>query len=327
MSTTTKDLAKLCGVSRTTIHRALHDTGRINEDTKTRILKIAEENGYRPDLLARGLVKGKTNSIGIVVLDINNRHFSEMLNSAGTEARENGYLTNICLHNNNEDTEKELVERLAGYKVDGILLSSINKGKKYGNYLSSLNIPIVTVDNVVSDDLPYVGIDESKAIENEVAKVVRRDYKKIVFVCPALSNISVNSYVHEQRLSGFMKSQKKFSNVDFQVVREHDYLPSCLKLIADHKVKTVFLCTSDMYALDLMKYMDEKGYLAPQDYGICGFDNIDTLDYLKPRLDTVDNSVKDVGAKAIDLLINMIDGKSIEIKNILPYKLIDGETL
>ena len=81
MGITTKELAKICGVSRTTVHRALSDTGRINQETKEMILKAAKDYDYRPDLLARGLVKGQTFYIGVVVLDVNNRYFAQMLSA------------------------------------------------------------------------------------------------------------------------------------------------------------------------------------------------------------------------------------------------------
>lgn len=76
MAITTKDLAQLCGVSRTTIHRALNGTGRIKPETKEMILQVAKEHGYRPDLLATGLAKGQTYNIGVVVLDVKNRYFA-----------------------------------------------------------------------------------------------------------------------------------------------------------------------------------------------------------------------------------------------------------
>ena len=112
MGITTKDLAALCGVSRMTVHRALTDTGRINPQTKELILKTAKEHGYRPDLLARGLVKGQTFYIGVVVLDVNNRYFSQMLSAITAQARELGYFVNITLHEKNKEMEREQLERL-----------------------------------------------------------------------------------------------------------------------------------------------------------------------------------------------------------------------
>lgn len=131
----------MCGVSRTTVHRALNGVGRIHPDTKEKILRVAKEYDYRPDLLARGLVKGKTCNIGIVVLDVRNRYFAEMLSVIGTEANERGYCMNIMLHNNDRDLEREQMTRLAAYHMDGIILSSVNEGEEYRQFLDSLNVP------------------------------------------------------------------------------------------------------------------------------------------------------------------------------------------
>ena len=136
MGITTKDLAQICGVSRTTVHRALHDgAGRINPDTREMILRVAKENDYRPDLLARGLVKGQTFNIGVVVLDVKSRYFAELLSIIGAEAGKQGYFVNITLHDNDKDTEKSQLTRLADYHVDGIIVSSVNEGDEYKNFL------------------------------------------------------------------------------------------------------------------------------------------------------------------------------------------------
>ena len=105
MAITTKDLAQLCGVSRTTIHRALNGTGRIKPETKEMILQVAKEHGYRPDLLATGLAKGQTYNIGVVVLDVKNRYFAQMLSTISTEAYARGYGVNITLHSGDAGTE------------------------------------------------------------------------------------------------------------------------------------------------------------------------------------------------------------------------------
>ena len=107
MGITTKDLAQLCGVSRTTVHRALYGGGRIHPDTKEMILRVAKEHDYRPDLLARGLVKGRTYYIGVVVMDVRNRYFAGMLSAIGREAAQHGYNINITLHDNNRKFEQD----------------------------------------------------------------------------------------------------------------------------------------------------------------------------------------------------------------------------
>ncbi len=165
MAITTKDLAQLCGVSRTTIHRALNGTGRIKPEIKKEmILQVAKEHGYRPDLLATGLAKGQTYNIGVVVLDVKNRYFAQMLSTISTEAYARGYGVDITLHGGDAGTEREQLDKTCGYRVDGIILSSVNEGEAYRTFLESLHRPIVSVDNRIADGIPFVGIDQRAAV-------------------------------------------------------------------------------------------------------------------------------------------------------------------
>ena len=330
MGITTKDLAQMCGVSRTTVHRALSGVGRIHPDTKEMILRIARENDYRPDLLARGLVKGRTFNIGIVVLDVKNRYFAEMVSVIGAEANRRGYCMNIMLHDNDRETEKEQMTRLAAYHVDGIILSSVNEGEEYRAFLESLDVPIVTVDNKITDGLPFVSIDQRKAMQSAAERLYRKGYRRLVYVCPTFADSGkLNMYVHRERLRGFEDAQKSFPDMEPMYLTDWRYLEQAEQLI-DREKRTAFLCAADSFALDLMKQLRKNGLKTPADYGISGFDNIDTLDYVSPRLATVSNDVQDVAVTAAGLLFELIEGgqdEGLDCTRILPHTLIEGETV
>ena len=174
MAVTINDIAKMCNVSRTTVVRALNGTGRISADTKQRILKVAQENEYHPDMLARALAKDRTYTIGVVVLDVMNQHFAQILNSVEREARLLGYSVNIMLHDQNPKLEKSLMERLIAYHVDGIILSSVNQDEEYVQYIRELETPVVTIDNMLGKDIPFVGINNQEALYLLAQKAVRK---------------------------------------------------------------------------------------------------------------------------------------------------------
>ncbi len=336
MGITTKDLAQMCGVSRTTVHRALSGVGRINPDTKEMILRIAKENDYRPDLLARGLAMGKTSSIGIVVLDVKNRYFSEMLDAIGAEASKQGYCMNIMLHDNIGSLEKEQMTRLAAYHMDGIILSSVNEGEEYREFLEGLNVPIVSVDNRIAEGIPFVGINQECAMEEATLQVLEKGYDHLVYVCPLMEDVGEeNINVHRERMQGFKNACEKFPQVETDYLLSWNYLKQAEKMLLPLK-KTAFLCAADSFALDLMKQLQIVGENTPDDYGIVGFDNMDMLQYVSPRLCSVSNSVDLVAKTAIELLFQIIEEKrntgeiseeSKHIQKILPHQLIAGETL
>ena len=152
MGVTINDIARICGVSRTTVIRALNGTGRISDATKARIRQTAQENGYRPDLLARGLAMSRTYTIGVVVLNVMNQHFAQIVNAVEERSRNNGYGVNIMLHGQDPALEQQQVNRLLDYHVDGIILSSVNAEGSYADMLKKAPVPIVTVDNRVGKD-------------------------------------------------------------------------------------------------------------------------------------------------------------------------------
>lgn len=332
MGITTKDLAQMCGVSRTTVHRALSGEGRIHPGTKEMILRVAREYDYRPDLLARGLVKGRTNSIGIVVLDVKNRYFAEMISVIGAEVSRRGYCMNIMLHNNNAALEKEQVTRLAAYHVDGIILSSINEGEDYRSFLEGLDIPVVTADNKITEGIPFVSIDQRQAMREATLCVCRKGYRKLAYVCPYLSSSeNENMYVHRERLRGFEDALREFPDIEPCSLADLSYLEEAERLVRGRE-KVAFVCFADSFALDVMKYLGERGWKPPVDYGITGFDNIDTLDYVAPRLATVSNNVQEVAVTAVDYLFELIESRREQRElqqctRMLPYTLIPGETI
>lgn len=328
MGITTKDLAALCGVSRMTVHRALTDTGRINPQTKEMILQAARENGYRPDLLARGLVKGQTLYIGVVVLDVNNRYFSQMLSAITAQARELGYFVNITLHEKNKEMEREQLERLADYHVDGIILSSVNKGEEYKKFLEELDTPVVSIGNRIAEGIPFVGIREKEAAQAAVERILQAGYQKVVFVCPPLEDSEKeNIYVHEERCRGFMEEVRK-AGVSYALVGQtEDYLELAYSEWENTEQRTAFFCTADMYALQFLKYMEKKGLAAPKDYGLVGFDSTDILAYVAPRITTIYNSVEEVAEEAVALLYDLMQGAKTRTDRVLGYRVEEGETL
>ncbi|MDK2808720.1 MAG: hypothetical protein PWP24_1457 [Clostridiales bacterium] len=328
MSVTTKDIASICGVSRTTVNRAFTNTGRISEETKQKILKVAAELEYRPDLLATGLKSGKTRYFGVVVFDVRNRYFAQMLNAVEVEAKKHDYFVNITLHEKNKKLEKELIQRLVDYRVEGLILSPVSKGHSFHDFLKKVNKPIVIIGNWVGKEIPFVGINEKEAAKDAVRMIASKGYEQIVFVCPPLADAEKeNIYSHEQREQGFLEEIKQHPYTQSVVVGSGDYINEVEEILKSTTKKTAFFCSGDIFALEIMKHLKQLGKRAKQDYGIMGFDNIDTLDYVIPRLATIDNVVEKVSEKAIGILFEMLEGKEVPNKTIVNYIVVEGETL
>ncbi|MDR2617380.1 MAG: LacI family transcriptional regulator [Treponema sp.] len=331
MGITTKEIARICEVSRTTVDRALKGKGRISPVTKEKILSVANERGYRPDLLARSLITGKTMHIGVCVFDIRNYYFAEMLNSIENRAYEKGYFVNINLQEEDREKEIRIIDGMVDHRVDGIILCPVNKGAEFEKYLLSIPVPVVVIGNYISGRIPFVGINEKQAAYDAVDTLIKKSYSRIVFVCPPLAfGNSKNIYSHEQRLSGFQERLALEKNIDSAVIADMDYINSLNSLkneLSYGDRKTALFCSGDVYALNILKYFHKSGVGVPRDIGIMGFDNIHILEFVFPQLSTVSNAVEQVAVTAVDSLIKRMNGEEPENKIILKHRVLLGSTI
>lgn len=328
MGITLKDIARICGVSRATVDRALNNRPRIKPETKELILRTAQELGYRPDLIARSLVTGKTMSLGVVVFDVRNRYFAQLLNSIEVTAKKRGYFVNITLQEKDPHMEVKLINSLVDRRVDGIILCPVNKGDKFDKFLQNLSVPVMVVGNLIGSDIPFIGIDEYEAASDALKLIISKGYQRIIFVCPPLADKEKeNIYSHEKRLEGFLDAAYKTKNIEHIVIDHWNYANDIIKWVKKDNKKTALFCSGDTFALEIMKLLKSLKINIPGDVGIMGFDYIDTLEYVTPALTTIYNPVAEIGNKAVENLIDLIEGKPINRYLLVEHRIIEGESI
>lgn len=328
MGITTKEIAKICGVSRGTVDRALNGKDRISPATKEKILSTAKELGYRKDMLARGLVKGQTMYIGVVVFDIRNHYFSQLVNTIELQARTMGYFVNITLHEKSKQKEYQLINSLVDHRVDGILICPVNKGPEFEKFLKALPVPVVVIGNLISNNIPFVGIDEKQATKDAVSMLLAKGYKRIIFVCPPLADReNENIYTHEQRTYGFLECAQQNEHIKMDIVNGWNFLDVVDNMLENRKFRTAIFCSGDIYALQILRHLKKKGIEVPRDVGIMGFDNIDMLDFITPSLATISNEIPEVGCAAVEMLWKLMNGQKTNTHILISHQVIDGESI
>lgn len=329
MRVTVNEIAKICGVSRTTVLRALNNQARVSEATRRKVLEVAKDLGYRPNLLARSFTTGRTMTIGFVAINVDNMVFVESLSALNQEAMHHGYSLNVALAGDSGETELKHIREFADRRVEGILLSAVNQGKKYEEFLKSLNIPIVCIGNDVSGDFSTVMIDEAQAARDAVRLILSKGYQRVIFVCPPLCEQGeINVYSHLRRKAGFEEELSQHPHIARQIISGEDYITQLEPVLKTLKTRTAILCSGDIYALDIMRYFKTRKIKTPRDIGIMGFDNIKMLEYIVPRLTTVSTNVEKVAAVAVNELISQIrDESAVPKKIVLAHRILDMETL
>lgn len=327
MQITTKQLAEICGVSRGTVDRALNNRPGIHPDLRAKILETAEKLGYRPNFLAQSLVKGRTMTLGVIVFDLYNRFFAQLINSTETRAKEDGYFVYLTLTGKALDVEKSCIGHLVDRKVDGLILCSVGCGNEYTQFLKGLNIPIVTVTNKISDDLPFIGIDDYTAMKDSVSFVLNKGYQDIIYVSPSLRyREQANIYAQEQRYKGAVETlQKAGRNVS--VIGDMNIEAGLENIGINRNKKTAIICSNDIYALKILNYLKGRGLRVPEDIGLMGFDNIDTLEFVSPKISTVAYPLDKMGEMAVEFLIDSLEGNDADAPGFLKHTIITGNSI
>ena len=328
MAVTAKDVAEACGVSRITVNRALSGNENVKPETREKILKKAQEMGYVPNLIARSLVNGKSKMIGIVISDIKNLYFSEIVDAITRQARARGYMVCTCTHDSDCQEEKRLIEMMKGYCVDGMILNCVNRGDEFKDWLDKLNMKYVILGYQLLPESYTVGVNENKSVKDVVRFLKAHGYNKQVFVVPPLYGEDGRINIpHYQRASGFQEEEKK-QGCDYHILYGNDTNEQALEFLKKNTgEKPVFLCTGEMFAIPMQKFLKKNGYRAPKDYGLMTYDRLMYRFWNEEAIAAVDNHVDQIGTSVANAVIDLIEEKEIPMNIEVPYDLEEGTSL
>lgn len=331
---TIKDLARELNISPSTISRALKDHPDISPKTKKAVKALAEKLNYRPNLLAQGLRKSKTNTIGVIIPEFIHFFFSTIVSGIEDVAYAKGY--NVILCQSAETYEREVTDTRALWnsRVDGMLVSISKETTKYNHFKELLNegLPMVFFDRVTKElDASQVIVDDYNGAFNAVEHLISKGCKKIVHLAgPRNLEISKN------RLNGYKDCLEKY-NIKFDdnlVIRcpEGTYEESKrftnILLNNTKGIDGVFGC-NDMAALGAILAVKEKGIKIPEEIKIIGFSDWQLSNLIEPRLSTVSQAGFEMGQAAATILIDEIeadDDKVTHVQKVISTKLIERDT-
>lgn len=283
---TTTQLARICGVSQGTVDRALHNRDGINPETRARILEIAKEYDYRPNIQMDN--QAGSMLIGVVLFDLFNEYFSKLAMSLVKEARKFGYSIIFQFSEKEEKNEKKALEYFDYIGVDGIVLFSVGSdNEEYKNYLYSLKKPIVLIGNKLFD-LPFVGIDDMKAMSDLSRKFAENmPSGDILYFAPVLKKQLHSSNAQRMRLAGFVQAMKTLKK-SYRIVTDVEELSNCAGII----------CATDYYVLQALKHLGN-----PKNVHIAGFDNISVLKDIPVRVLSVEYSTDKIAEETINYIL------------------------
>lgn len=334
MKTTIKEVAKLAGVSPSTVSRVISDSPRISEDTKKVVREVMENLGYHPNAIARSLVSKATNTIGIVMPQSTERaflnpFFPQALSGVSAAAHEQGY----CLLLSTGKSEKEQLQSIQsivmGGRVDGVIVMYSSVDNEALDTLRKLKTPVVVIGKPLKPKgTLYVDNDNVEASFEVTEKLIKNGHRRIAIISGSFKFV-----VSLDRLDGYMNALKKNSipfRKDYvlelsEFIKESAYYR--MKELLEHKDRpTALVVTDDVMAFGAMDAIKEKGLRIPEDIEIMSFNNVPSAELTKPSLTSVDIDAFTLGYEASKLIIDKIKGEAIKDKVIVPTKIIYRES-
>ena len=322
---TMADIAEKANVSKATVSMVLNNKNiNVSEATRQKIYDAVKELNYIPNTVARSLSTKKTETIGIVLPDIENPFFSEMARAIEDTAGKLNYNVIFCNSDNNQDKEEKYVKLLISKLVDGVIFVSGGKSEENLHMLESNHIPFVIVDRYIESSKEYNGVfcANEEGIRLGVEYLYKNNKKKIAFVTG-----SQKLKVAKLRLKAFEEVTKELKIYNKELIFQGEFtidggIKATEDLINSSKNVEAIFYSSDVMALGGMKLLTRKGYKIPEDIAIMGYDNINISRLVEPELTTVAQPIYDMGKEACKLLVGLINGDRKEESVVLKPELM-----
>jgi len=323
---TIKDIAKKANVAASTVSYVLNDTKSVKPETKEKILKIVEEMNYHPSQVARSLKTKKTLTIGIIIPDISNMFFTEIIR--GIEDVANSFEYNVVLCNTDEDQQKEkrYLNNLINKNIDGLIF--VGTGKNSHIFERRQNMPVVMVDRKLGYNFPSVMVNNIAGGFEATNYLLGKNASQVLLLTGPLS---ISTYF--DRMTGYIDAlrSRRFDYNELYVQECPVSLDGGYNAIdgifeKGIQVKSIF-ASNDLIALGALKALLKRGINVPGEISLVGYDDIPTSSIVTPSLTTVEQPKYLMGEKAAQLLLEQIADKEVEDRHIvLEPRLIIRET-
>jgi DNA-binding LacI/PurR family transcriptional regulator len=305
-----KDIARVAGVTHSTVSRALRGSPLVNRETVERIQRIAREAGYRPSAAARSLVTRRSDTIGVVVTNIADPFVAGVVSGIEEMADQNGL--SVFLANSNAEPEREVrvARKFEERRVDGIIVTASRVGAQYVPLFTHMQVPIVLLNNQhPSQSAHSVMIANVQASMDATRHLIALGHRRIAYLG--------DRYGHQsdtERLAGYRHALQA-AGLPFEpaLVVHGDGKPegaeiAIARLLALPQVPTAIFFYNDMSALGAMRQIRNYGLRIPADISVVGFDDLYISQYLDPPLTTVRQPMRQMGRMAMESLLQIFAG-------------------
>jgi LacI family transcriptional regulator len=319
MAVKLKDIADFTGVSVSTVSLVLNgkaSKNRISEDLEKKILEAAKQLDYRPNMLARGLRKGVTNTIGFVVSDISNAFFIKLARYVEKEAMNNGYRVLFASSDESDENCLEVIDTFLNLKMDGLIIAPTEGIENKIHQLNKQNIPFVLIDRYFpKTDTNYVIMDNWQSAYDAVSCLIKSGKKRIATFAyeTSFSHMTdrMNGYKAALKDNNIRFDKRLVPNVPFSSVNLFDIETHIRYLVEERKIDAIFFQTNRT-ALPGIQTLHKYNYKVPDMVSIVCFDDNDFFRVMKPPITSLSQPAEELGIESVRILIDEINNKRVK---------------
>jgi LacI family transcriptional regulator len=310
MPLTLEDIARLSDVSRSTVSRVINSDTKVKEETRLKVLKVIQSIDFQPNLAARGLATGRTNVIGVIIparvsVIFADPYFPVFLQGVSSACNNRTYSVMLWLAE--PDYERRMIPRiLHNGLVDGVVVASTLMDDPIVKSLYESKMPFILIGRHPSMDVNFLDVDNLQAARKATLHLLRLGYKRVATITGAQDQVA-----GFDRHQGYLNALQDYDRtIRPELVAEGDFTEeggyNAMARLLPQKPDAVF-AASDMTAYGAMRAIHEANLRIPEDVAVVGFDDIPASARTTPALTTVRQPVQQMGSKAAEVLINVIE--------------------
>ncbi|PGY06783.1 LacI family DNA-binding transcriptional regulator [Bacillus sp. AFS031507] len=307
------DVAKMANVSTATVSRVITNAGTVKKETAEKVLEAIKKLNYQPNMLARQLRRSETKTILVIIPDITNTFFSNVLRGIESVAIENDYQVLLGDAQNFVERETSYLVTLGQKKADGVILLTARTNQEVLEELSEEYPVVLACEYYEGSTLPTVSIDNISSARKAAEYLISLNHKRIGHISGPM-----NVVVGRDRLKGFHQAMAQHGlAVDPHLVQEGDFTYESgfnlmMKFLTLDRPPTAVFAANDEMAIGAIKAAKSKGLKVPEDLSVVGFDDIKFSSIFEPALTTIAQPTFEMGEKAMELLLKLINNDELE---------------
>lgn len=324
------DIAEAAGVSIATVSRVINGKDNVSAQTRQKVEQVIAERGYTPNVFARGLGLGSIKMVGVLCSSVSDLFYAQAVAAIEGELRALGYDVILCCTGSDIEDKIKYMQLLLSKRVDAmILVGSIFQERASNDHIAkaAAQVPVIMVNGFLDIPNAYCVIsDEEGAVYHLVRALVRDGRKELLYL------EHPGTYSSISKLEGFLRgcadcNLNHPASRTLQVPKEAAAAKAAVLQALDDGIPfQAVVASEDLLALGAVKALGERGIRIPQEVAVVGFNNSMLCECSTPELSSIDNRLDDLCKKAVETLLDLIEGKNPPTRTVLTLDFVQRET-